>query len=164
MTGIKELLMPTIRITEETWERLKGWAVPLEDTPNDAIWKALDAADGIRPAAKQEEAPRSRSKRKAETRSKKLLPQREFRRPLMRVLYELGGGASTKELKPILADRLRPELSEDDLRPVPSGGEVRWWNAVCWERKDLVEEGLLKDNSARGVWELTDRGAEYIEQ
>ena len=37
--------MPVIRIKPETYERLKHWAIPLEDTPNDAIARILDAAE-----------------------------------------------------------------------------------------------------------------------
>ena len=37
--------MPVIRIKPETYDRLKHWAIPLEDTPNDAIERVLDAAE-----------------------------------------------------------------------------------------------------------------------
>ena len=37
--------MPVIRVKPETYERMKNWAIPLEDTPNDAIERILDAAE-----------------------------------------------------------------------------------------------------------------------
>ena len=37
--------MPVIRIKPETYERMKNWAVPLEDTANDAIERILDMAE-----------------------------------------------------------------------------------------------------------------------
>jgi len=37
--------MPVIRITDATWGRLKRWAVPLDDSPDDAVRKVLDAAE-----------------------------------------------------------------------------------------------------------------------
>ena len=40
--------MPTIRVKPETYERMKDWATPLEDTPNDAIEKILDMAEAHR--------------------------------------------------------------------------------------------------------------------
>ena len=40
--------MPTIRLKEETYEKLKSWAIPLEDTPNDAIERVLDMAEAHR--------------------------------------------------------------------------------------------------------------------
>jgi RNA polymerase alpha subunit len=36
--------------------------------------------------------------------------------------------------------------------------DPRWWNAVCWERSDLVKEGLMRVDSDRGVWEISDEG------
>src|SRR5436190_1788242 len=41
-------MAPVIRITDETYERLKAWAVPLEDRPEDVIRRVLDVADGHR--------------------------------------------------------------------------------------------------------------------
>ena len=40
--------MPVIRISEETMNRLKKWAKPLEDTAESAFVKVLDAAEGER--------------------------------------------------------------------------------------------------------------------
>ena len=53
--------MPVIRIKPETYERMKSWAIPLEDTPNDAIERILDAAEEHRtcmtePSARNREA------------------------------------------------------------------------------------------------------------
>jgi Mrr N-terminal domain len=39
-----------------------------------------------------------------------------------------------------------------------STGDPRWWNAVCWERSELVKEGLMRDDSSRGVWEISGAG------
>ena len=36
---------PVIRISDDTWEMLKIWAVPLEDSADDALRKALRAAN-----------------------------------------------------------------------------------------------------------------------
>lgn len=38
-------MTPVVRISEESYERLKSWAEPLEDTAEDALQKVLDAAD-----------------------------------------------------------------------------------------------------------------------
>jgi hypothetical protein len=39
-----------------------------------------------------------------------------------------------------------------------SSGDPRWWSAVCWLRIDLIEEGLMKSNSPRGIWEISEQG------
>ena len=75
--------MPVIRISEDTWQRLKRWASPLEDTPDSTIGKLLDQVDkGLDPpskgAAKQAGGTRlPRGKKTAE---------REFERPLLEAL------------------------------------------------------------------------------
>ena len=40
--------MPTIRVRPETYERMKSWAIPLEDTPNDVIERLLTLAEAHR--------------------------------------------------------------------------------------------------------------------
>jgi hypothetical protein len=68
-----------------------------------------------------------------------------------------GGKASVKEIRECLEPRMAPRLSSADYEQV-SSGDPRWWNAVSWERNDLVKEGLLRGDSERGVWELSARG------
>ena len=38
--------MPTYRISDATHERLKRWAIPLEDNRDDVIRRVLDVAEG----------------------------------------------------------------------------------------------------------------------
>jgi len=144
--------MPVIRISEKTWERMKKYARPLEDSADDVVNLALDALDGRGDAPR----PAAVSKPKAARRGNKL-PQKEFRQPLLETLRDLGGKSAVKIIREKMEPKVAPRLSEADYAPV-STGEPRWWNAVCWERHDLVREGLLKDDSERGVWELSERG------
>ena len=37
--------MPTIRISDQNYQRLQQFAVPLQDTPNDALGRVLDLAE-----------------------------------------------------------------------------------------------------------------------
>lgn len=153
--------MPVIRISDGTWQRLKAYARPLEDSAEDVVRLALDALDerhgrstkATRPKpATAKQAPRTRS-------TGEKLPQKEFRAPLLDLLREKGGRASVKEIREFLEPRIAPRLSSADYERV-SSGDPRWWNAVCWERNDLVKEGLLRGDSERGVWELSERGQE----
>jgi hypothetical protein len=61
------------------------------------------------------------------------------------------------DIREVMWKKMASRLSEADLAPV-SSGEERWWNAICWERADLVREGLFADDSERGVWELSEKG------
>ena len=184
--------MPTIRISDDSMQRLKEWAEPLEDSAEDAFRKVLEAAErdrevqgrkSHRPAAR----PTLRSARIPAVgaglravdpkRAKKpavgaglgaaglkhaKLPQREFREPLLKVIYDFGGSAQMRDVLPVLKERLDSRLLPGDFERVSTGDE-RWWNAACWERSELVKEGYLRDDSPRGIWALSEKGTRAVE-
>ena len=156
--------MPVVRISEETMERLKKWAEPLVDTTESAFVKVLNAAEkslaterGVT-TSKKPEAVRPQGRRKPQDK----LPEKEFRRPLLEVLYEMGGKARVDELRPVLETRIAPHLRPGDYQPV-STGDPRWWNAFCWARNGLKKEGHFRDDSPRGLWELSEKGIRQAE-
>jgi hypothetical protein len=150
-------MMPVIRISEKTWERMKKYARPLEDSPDDVIGLALDALDERGPPAPLKEAdPKPKGARRGNK-----LPQKEFRVPLLETLRDLGGKSAVKIIRERIEPKIAARLSEADYAPV-SSGDPRWWNAVCWQRHDLVKDGLLKNDSERGVWELSERGKQFL--
>jgi hypothetical protein len=161
--------MPVIRISERTWQRLKAYAIPLEDKPDDAINRILDEIERLRPPRPAPvpdiggagEAPRDRPKR--QPRGEKLRRE-QFRWPLIETLYELGGRASLTQVRPMMESKMASRLREPDHGAVVSREEPRWWNDVCWVRNDLREDGLLRGNSPRGVWELSERGIAEVEK
>ena len=154
--------MPTIRISDRSWERLKGWAEPLVDTADSALEKVLDAAESSRGNAPSPQVPPGPSKPGRAGAKKAKLPQKDFREPLLQVIYELGGSAHVHELRPILKERMKSRLLPGDLEHV-SGGVERWWNAACWVRHDLVSEGYFRKGSPKGVWELSEKGKKLAE-
>ncbi len=92
-------------------------------------------------------------------------PEERFRGPLLEVLAELGGSGTAKEVTDRVGERMRDELNEYDLLPVGSmPNNPRWRNTVAWCRVTLVREGLLRDDSPRGRWELTDAGWREVER
>src|SRR6516164_5524482 len=106
-------MMPTIRVSDATWERLKTHARPLEDKAEDVIVRALDALDQKSGLATPE--PKAPPKPPA---TGKKLPQREFRLPLMKTLLELGGSADVSEVRKVMERKMAPLLSEADYQPV----------------------------------------------
>jgi hypothetical protein len=143
-------MMPVIRISDSTYAALQRHAKPFEDSPESIIVKALaalDAQQGIAPAKKPFVV---------KPLPKKKLPQKEFRIPLLMTLLELGGSAPVKTIREKMEPLMAARLSAGDFEKV-SSGEVRWWNAVCWERNALVKEGLMKATSDRGMWEIGER-------
>jgi restriction endonuclease Mrr len=79
------------------------------------------------------------------------------------VLRQRNGRAPTRNIRELLLKLLKPLLSVSDYQRVRSG-DVRWWNAVRWERDLMVRAGLLKSNSPKGIWELTEKGRRYADE
>ena len=153
--------MPVIRISAKTLERLKEWAEPLTDTAESALVKVLDAAKHeSSPAANQ--GTREPDRRATRPDRGDRLSLEELRQPLMETIYEMGGSVRAGALRPVLRERLSCRLAAADLKPL-SSGEERWWNAARWERHQLVEQGLLRSDSERGTWELSETGASLVE-
>ncbi|MFJ6109133.1 winged helix-turn-helix domain-containing protein [Dietzia maris] len=70
---------------------------------------------------------------------------------------ETGGGREMNELLRVAEKRLKGKLRPGDYNGL-TGGEIRWRNAMRWERNSMAKEGLIKRGSPRGWWELADRG------
>ena len=91
-------------------------------------------------------------------------PQHAYRIPILEALEQLGGRASMRDVLNLVYEKMKDRLTEDDLKPLSSGGDIRWANTAQWERYNMVREGLLKSDSPRGVWEITEVGRAYLEQ
>jgi hypothetical protein len=134
--------------------RLKSHARPLEDSVDDVVTVALDALDqlrGVKPSKAEKPAPTSKKKGDK-------LPQREFRIPLLESLIHLGNEAPAKNVRELMEKKMAPRLSAADYEKV-STGDPRWWNAICWERNDMVKEGLMRSDTERGVWGISANGS-----
>ena len=86
----------------------------------------------------------------------------DLRQTLMETIYEMGGAVRAGALRPVLKERLSGRLSAADLESL-SSGEERWWNATRWERHQLVEQGLLRSDSERGTWALSETGMSHAQ-
>jgi predicted CopG family antitoxin len=141
-------MMPTIRVDEDVFEWLKSQAEPFVDTPNSVI-RRVAGLDGVMTQRRGQTAERAKPG--------ELLDRHEYDQPILEVLARMGGSANGSDVidavGEIVADRLTPR----DRDRIESG-VVRWRNRAAWRRFNLVKQGLLKDESPRGVWELTDEG------
>lgn len=141
--------MRTIRIDDEVWDALKKRATPFEDTPNAVLRRVLKLHGEGRGKARQ--------------RAVGLTPQQAYRRPILEALVEMGGGGQVTEVLKRVREKMRSTLKPIDYRKMRSG-QVRWCNAAQWERNTMRDEGLLKSDSPRGHWEITERGREYLKR
>jgi hypothetical protein len=150
-------MMPVIRISNRTWKRLQALASPFEDTPDDVILRLLDVNH---PEARVEILDHA-DEPKAQKGTR--IPQEELKLLLLRTVQQLGGSAVAKKVRNRMEKTLEPRLAESDLQP-SSGGQPRWWTAVSWVRVELVKDGLLRADSKRGIWTISDAGESFLSQ
>jgi hypothetical protein len=62
-----------------------------------------------------------------------------------------------------LEKKMKGTLQKVDYEPLSSDPEMpRWRNAAQWARNSLVRDGLMKSDSPRGVWEISEAGKERL--
>jgi len=86
----------------------------------------------------------------------------EYAKPILTAIIELGGKGKVKEILEKVEAIMKHKLNQVDYEELPSSGTSRWQNAAQWERHNMVKNGLLSDSSPRGVWEITDKGRDYL--
>ena len=89
------------------------------------------------------------------------VPREAYLEPIIEVLYERGGMASGKDVLEIVKQRTKHLLSDVDYELV-NGNIPRWRKGAQWTRQTLIKQGLLKDDSPRGIWELTEQGVAEV--
>ena len=123
--------------------------------------------EGLAAEAEDEEDEETRAERRNLGRLEHGLrtPESEYYRPILQVLAEMGGSGQVAEVLDRVGEIMEPVLKEVDDKPLASqGGIPRWRNAAQWARNSMVNEGLLKADSPRGVWEVSDKGRAALGQ
>ncbi len=107
---------------------------------------------------------KSTKKRKIKSKLKRGLrtPEDAFRIPILEALIELGDSAAMSEVLELVEKKMKDKLNEYDYQILPSNNTIRWKNTAQWCRNTMVQEGLLKSDSPRGIWEITEKGVEYL--
>lgn len=82
---------------------------------------------------------------------------------ILEVLEKRGGSARSETIIDEVGNFLAGALRPADYERVPSG-VVRWRNRVAWQRTNMINEGLLKKDSHRGIWEITEEGREWLRE
>jgi len=151
--------MPEIDLSESTYSRLLHRSTSFTDTAEDVVKRLLDIAEGAaEPGESSFEAAIRRSSRASPG---SILPEREYWVPILGIIAEEGGSAPANQVIDALGRRMRDRFMPGDL-DVLQMGEVRWRNRARFARLRMREQGLLSDESHRGVWEITPRGRRYL--
>ena len=84
-------------------------------------------------------------------------------KPILQVLSQMGGAGQMDEVLDRLPKVMKGTLTEVDFEPLAATSDVpRWWNTAQWAHNSMAQAGLLKTDSPRGVWELSEAGHKLI--
>ncbi|NLE58886.1 MAG: hypothetical protein GX616_11030, partial [Planctomycetes bacterium] len=117
-------------------------------------WDALNHAE-------TEEDEETRAERRNLGRLRKGLrtPEAAYYLPILKALVELGGSAKMQAILDKVHTAMKPILKDVDHEPLASDPDMpRWRNSAQWARNSMRQEGLLKDDSPHGIWEIADAG------
>ncbi|GIW83286.1 MAG: hypothetical protein KatS3mg105_5093 [Gemmatales bacterium] len=90
-------------------------------------------------------------------------PEQEYYVPILRALDDLGGSAPLGDVLDRVHEMMRDILRDVDFQPLASDPALpRWRNAAQWARNSMCREGLLKNDSPRGIWEISEAGRRYL--
>jgi len=90
-------------------------------------------------------------------------PESAYRRPILEALVELGGSARVGTVLDLVEKKMSGILNDHDYEFLVSGKEIRWRNAAMWCRDKLVREGLMKRDSPKGIWEVSEEGRRWLQ-
>jgi restriction system protein len=92
-------------------------------------------------------------------------PLVKFVIPILESIIELGGKAETKNILELVHSKMKGILNSYDYESLPFNSlQKRWINTAQWARYIMVNEGLLANNSPRGIWEITEKGRKFYEE
>jgi len=94
-------------------------------------------------------------KTQTKKRSQKPKTSKEIlRKEIIKALNTLGGTGRVRQVLAEMGKQLNGKLLPRDIEAI-SSGDLVWENNACWERHSMVKDGILKNDSPRGIWELS---------
>jgi hypothetical protein len=150
----------------------------IDKEPNDVLRRVLALDDEVpEPATEQEResvvalasarTPRKKNRsrqsgaKRTRVRKGSLLDEREYELPILQTLAEHGGRAAAREVIERVGQLVDDRLTPMDRENVETGG-IRWQARVQFARLRLKDKGDVKDDSPRGVWEISEQGRDRL--
>ena len=91
------------------------------------------------------------------------LPRQRYGLPILKALVELGGSAATNQ---VLQQVYQLMATANELREIDksrrSDGQHYWDNRTQDMRRELINKGFMKDDSPRGIWEISEAGRNHL--
>ena len=89
-------------------------------------------------------------------------PEKAYYQPILKALEELGGSATMSDVLKKVEQSMKEVLKSVDYDQLNSNTDIRWRNTAQFARNTMVRKGLLKSNSPRGRWEITEAGRKSL--
>jgi hypothetical protein len=120
------------------------------------ILKDLRDRLGQNAATPEAKHPKRAGKRARTPRSHKLpkTTNTVLREHILRALKKLGGQARMSDVIEEMGRQLEGKLLPGDFALRQDGKSIAWKNNAQWERLKMRQEGILRDDSPSGIWEL----------
>ncbi len=145
--------MPVVRISEELFREIQKYAEPLVDNFESALWKVLEIPKAKQPITRERTTPIVRGD---------VTPQKMFWTPVLKSLVEQGGEAPAGKVVEQVEIKMKNQLKRGDYEP-NRDGFFKWKKGVHFQRLAMVHEGLLANNTPRGIWRITEQGRRWLE-
>jgi len=97
--------------------------------------------------------------RRARRNSGDLIPRSALRESVVKSLKAHNGRAKTSVVLDEVGEMLKSKLSASDLELDDNSKQPIWRRNTCMERRVMVRDGVLKDETDGGFWEFTARFA-----
>lgn len=133
-------LMAELSVRDEITNALEGLADGFEKILQD-LHPTIGRIDDKGPRKKRSREPKT---------SKEVL-----RKEIVRALEALGGTGQVQQVLDKMEEQLEGNLLPRDLETL-SAGDLVWKNNAKWERYRMALDGILKSDSRRGTWELSE--------
>lgn len=88
-----------------------------------------------------------------------------YYKPILQALEENGGSRKMNIVLDRVGQIMKGILKDVDYEPLASDpNSLRWRNTAQWARYSMIQEGFLKSDSPRGIWEIGDKGRRYLKE
>jgi len=92
-----------------------------------------------------------------------LTPEEAYYLPILKALNDFGGSAKRKDTLAQVAKLMKGVLKEVDYQLLPSDPKtLRWEHTARMTRSRMVKKGFLKNDSPKGIWEISEAGHPYL--
>ncbi len=86
-------------------------------------------------------------------------PQSSYKPLIVKCLKSKGGSAHVSEVLKWIKEYMQGKFLSGDFQQ-RSAGNIVWEHNVHWARQHLVNDGILRDDSPRGYWQLSNTEVE----